>query len=138
MQAHLRDVTNQAPPLVGHNVVTSDLALAEAVVRHASPDVLDDLTALGAEAGTADAREHGMLANRHHPELVPYDRYGNRVDEVAFHPSWHWLMERAVGHGLAAAPWERRTPATRTRTCAALPASSPGPRPSRATAARSR
>jgi putative acyl-CoA dehydrogenase len=108
MQAHLRDVTNQAPPLVGHNVVTSDLALAEAVVRHASAEVLDDLTALGAEAGTADAREHGMLANIHHPELVPYDRYGHRVDEVAFHPSWHWLMERAVGHGLAAAPWERQ------------------------------
>ena len=49
-----------------------------------------------------------MLANRHHPELVPYDRWGNRVDEVEFHPSWHWLMERAVGHGLQAAPWEQQ------------------------------
>ena len=47
-----------------------------------------------------------MLANRHHPQLMPYDRWGNRVDEVEFHPSWHWLMERAVGQGLAAAPWE--------------------------------
>ena len=47
-----------------------------------------------------------MLANEHHPELTAYDRYGNRIDEVEFHPSWHWLMERAVGHGLAAAPWE--------------------------------
>ena len=35
-----------------------------------------------------------MLANRHQPELAPYDRYGNRIDEVRFHPSWHWLMER--------------------------------------------
>jgi putative acyl-CoA dehydrogenase len=59
-----------------------------------------------AEAGSADAREHGMLANEFHPELVTFDRYGNRVDEVRFHPSWHWLMERAVGHGLQAAPWE--------------------------------
>ena len=25
-----------------------------------------------------------------------------------FHPSWHWLMERAVGHGLQAAPWEQQ------------------------------
>lgn len=108
MQAHLRDATNQAPPLVGHNVVTSDHALSEAVRRHASVDVLVGLEALGAEAGTADAREHGMLANTHHPELVPYDRYGTRIDEVAFHPSWHWLMERAVGHGLAATPWEQQ------------------------------
>jgi putative acyl-CoA dehydrogenase len=118
MQPHLRDATNQAPPLVGHNVVTSDLALTDAVLRHASADVLDSLTSLGAEAGTADAREHGMLANRHHPELVPYDRYGNRVDEVAFHPSWHWLMERAVGHGLAAAPWESEDPHAHVRRAA--------------------
>ncbi len=118
MQAHLRDATNQAPPLVGHNVVTSDLALSEAVLRHASADVLDDLVPLGAEAGTADAREHGMLANRHHPELVPYDRYGTRIDEVAFHPSWHWLMERAVGHGLAAAPWTSDEPHAHVRRAA--------------------
>ena len=25
-----------------------------------------------------------------------------------FHPSWHWLMERAVGYGLQAAPWEQQ------------------------------
>ncbi|WP_017935220.1 acyl-CoA dehydrogenase family protein [Nocardioides sp. Iso805N] len=104
----IRTVTNQAPLLVGHNVVTSDAALREAVLRHGDAAVLDSLVGLGAEAGTADAREHGTLANQHSPELVNYDRYGNRVDEVTFHPSWHWLMERAVGHGLAAAPWERQ------------------------------
>ena len=99
-----RTATNQAPALVGHNVVTSDVALTEALTRHGSADLVADLTALGAEAGSAEAREHGMLANRHHPELTPYDRWGNRVDEVTFHPSWHWLMERAVLHGLQAAP----------------------------------
>jgi putative acyl-CoA dehydrogenase len=106
MRSDIRVATNQAPPLVGHNVVTTDRALVEAVARHASPEVVDDLVTLGAEAGTAGARQHGMLANEHHPRLTPYDRYGNRIDEVEFHPSWHWLMERAVGHGLAAAPWE--------------------------------
>ncbi len=112
MPAHspgdIRVATNQAPPLVGHNVVTSDLALVEAITRYASTDVVDELTALGVEAGTAEAREHGILANENHPHLTSYDRYGNRIDEVAFHPSWHWLMERAVGHGLAAAPWEQQ------------------------------
>jgi putative acyl-CoA dehydrogenase len=107
-RADLRVVTNQAPPLVGHNVVAADAALVEAVLRHGSPEVLDSLTGLGAEAGSAEAREHGMLANEHHPELAPYDRYGTRVDEVRFHPSWHWLMERAIGHGLAATPWEEQ------------------------------
>ncbi|HEU4338333.1 MAG TPA: acyl-CoA dehydrogenase family protein, partial [Nocardioides sp.] len=106
--ADARTATNQAPALVGHNVVTSDLALTEALVRHGSAALVDDLTALGAEAGSEEAREHGVLANRHHPELRTYDRWGNRVDEVDFHPSWHWLMERAVRHGLQAAPWEQQ------------------------------
>jgi putative acyl-CoA dehydrogenase len=104
----IRLVTNQPPPLVGHNVVTADVALVEAVTRHGSAEVVEDLVGLGAEAGTAEAREHGILANENHPQLTPYDRYGNRIDEVRFHPSWHWLMERAVGHGLAAAPWEQQ------------------------------
>lgn len=106
MGSDIRVATNQAPLLVGHNIVTGDRALVEAVTRHASESVVDDLAGIGAEAGSAEAREHGMLANEHHPRLVSYDRYGNRVDEVEFHPSWHWLMQRAVGHGLAAAPWE--------------------------------
>jgi len=80
----------------------------EAVTRHAGASVVDDLVELGGQAGTAEAREHGRLANRHEPELATYDRYGNRIDEVVFHPSWHWLMERAVGHGLQAAPWEQQ------------------------------
>ncbi|PVG82079.1 DNA alkylation response protein [Nocardioides gansuensis] len=107
MDSDIRASANQAPPLVGHNVVTSDRALVDAVTRHGGAEVVESLVGLGAAAGTAEAREHGMLANRHHPELTPYDRWGNRVDEVSFHPSWHWLMERAIGHGLAATPWTR-------------------------------
>ena len=109
---------NQAPPLVGHNVVLSDRALVEAVERHGSPDVVEDLLELGATAGSAEAREHGLLANRFEPELTPFDRYGNRVDEVRFHPSWHWLMERAVGHGLQAAPWVSDSPHAHVRRAA--------------------
>jgi len=109
-----RAATNQPPPLAGHNVVTSDHALVEAVTRHSGPGVVDDLVELGRQAGTAEAREHGRLANRHEPELTTYDRFGNRIDEVVFHPSWHWLMERAVGHGLQAAPWEQQAEGSNT------------------------
>lgn len=108
MGSDIRVATNQAPPLVGHNVVTADAALVEAVTRHASAEVVDDLASVGALAGSAEAREHGMLANENHPHLTPYDRYGNRIDEVEFHPSWHWLMGNSVAQGLAAAPWEQQ------------------------------
>jgi putative acyl-CoA dehydrogenase len=71
MRSDIRVATNQAPLLVGHNIVTADRALVEAVTRHASEAVVEDLVGIGAEAGTAEAREHGMLANEHHPRLVP-------------------------------------------------------------------
>ncbi len=109
MDVSLRATSNQAPPLEGHNLVTGDAALSEAVLRHGDASVLADLEALGAEAGTAEAREHGLLANEFHPELTPYSRHGERIDEVRFHPSWHWLMDRAVTHGLQAAPWEQQS-----------------------------
>ncbi len=118
MTSDNRVARNQAPLLAGHNTVTSDAALVEAVTRHASADVVADLTPLGEEAGSAEAREHGMLANEFHPELMTFDRYGNRIDEVRFHPSWHWLMERAVGHGLQAAPWESDDPHAHVRRAA--------------------
>ena len=113
-----RVATNQAPPLVDHNTVLSDRALVEAVERHASSEVVDDLAPLGAVASGAEAREHGMLANQNEPALTPFDRYGNRIDEVRFHPSWHWLMERGVGYGLQAAPWVSEAPHSHVRRAA--------------------
>ena len=81
-----RDATNQAPPLVGHNVVTSDLRAHRGGAATRLRRVLDDLTALGAEAGTANAASTGCWPTPT-TRVVPYDRYGNRVDEVSFHPS---------------------------------------------------
>ena len=39
------------------------------------------------------------------PRLTAHDRFGHRVDEVAFHPAWHELMGYSVGWGLHADPW---------------------------------
>jgi len=60
---------------------------------------------LALEGGSGVAREHGRLADLHPPVLHAHDRYGGRIDEVEFHPSWHGLLRRAVAHGLHAAPW---------------------------------
>ncbi|MEZ5095058.1 MAG: acyl-CoA dehydrogenase family protein [Nocardioides sp.] len=118
MGTEIREAVNQPPPLIGHDVVASDAALTEAVLRHASEESLASLKELGAEAGSAEAREHGLLANQHPPQLRSYDRFGHRVDEVTFHPSWHWLMERAVGYGLQAAPWASADPHAHVRRAA--------------------
>ncbi|WP_091329451.1 acyl-CoA dehydrogenase family protein [Geodermatophilus ruber] len=109
------EVTNQAPPLAGHDPIAGDAALAEACVRHADAATLDSLKALGALAGSEQAQEWGRLANENPPRLRTHDRYGHRVDEVEFHPVWHDLMRTAFEHGLAGAPWTSPEPHAHVR-----------------------
>jgi putative acyl-CoA dehydrogenase len=63
------------------------------------------LAAFGAEAGRADARAAGRLANLFPPELVAFDRGGRRIDEVAFHPAYHHLMQLGVAAGYPSVAW---------------------------------
>ncbi|MFE1382126.1 acyl-CoA dehydrogenase family protein [Streptomyces sp. NPDC058740] len=104
-------VTNQAPPLLGYDMFATDRALAEAVERHLPPETYaaahEELTAFGVSAGSAQALEWGTLANACPPRLRTHDRYGNRIDEVEFHPSWHRLLGRGVAMGLTDA-WGRQ------------------------------
>jgi putative acyl-CoA dehydrogenase len=51
MRTELRRATNQAPPLTGHDVITTDVALSEAVRRQAGDEVLGSLADLGRLAG---------------------------------------------------------------------------------------
>jgi putative acyl-CoA dehydrogenase len=99
------DVANQPPPLAGYDVAAADVALLDGLRREGAGWDEDGLRALGALAGSEEAIAWGFEANRYAPELRTHDRYGNRIDEVAFHPSWHRLMEVAVSHGLHGAPW---------------------------------
>jgi putative acyl-CoA dehydrogenase len=110
MAARTHEVTNQAPPLVGYDVFAADRALAEAVDLHLPPRLRDEacgeLSALGRAAGSAQLLEWGALANENPPRLRTHDRYGRRIDEVEFHPSWHRLLGKGVSAGLTAA-WAR-------------------------------
>ncbi|MEN9867043.1 MAG: hypothetical protein RL748_2633, partial [Pseudomonadota bacterium] len=45
------------------------------------------------------------LANHYSPRLHNYDRQGQRIDEVEFHPAWHGLMQLMISHGVHASPW---------------------------------
>ena len=121
MAGSTHTVTNQVPPLVGYDVFSADRALAAAVERHLEPDlreeVLGELAALGRTSGSAQVQEWGTLANENPPRLLTHDRYGNRVDEVEFHPSWHRLLGKGVSAGLTAA-WDR--PAGHLRRAAAF------------------
>jgi putative acyl-CoA dehydrogenase len=103
-------VTNQVPLLVGYDVFSADRALTEAVDRHTAPDVLaevrGELGTLGLSAGSAQALQWGTEANENPPKLRTHDRYGNRIDEVDYHPAYHRLLGHAVSAGLTDA-WGR-------------------------------
>jgi putative acyl-CoA dehydrogenase len=53
---------------------------------------------------------HARLANVHTPQLRSHDRFGRRVDQVEFHPSYHVLMKEAVAAGLHGTPWASPPP----------------------------
>ncbi|MEV6413666.1 acyl-CoA dehydrogenase family protein [Kribbella sp. NPDC051718] len=103
-------VTNQAPPLQGVNFFTRDTALGDSLRPYADLNADPGLTEIGELAGSEEALSHALPANQNSPVLRTHDRYGHRIDEVEFHPSWHWLMSKAVGFGLQAAPWTSDRP----------------------------
>lgn len=104
------EVLNQAPPLEGYNLYTSDPILDEAVGREGGKESRDRLVDFGEITGSPEYYRWGFEANRNDPELVTHDRYGRRVDQVEFHPAWHSLMETAVGNGNHSLPWEDTPP----------------------------
>ncbi|MFI6855112.1 acyl-CoA dehydrogenase family protein [Streptomyces sp. NPDC050416] len=121
MAGSTHSVNNQVPPLVGYDVFSADRALTAAVERHLDPglrdEVLGELSALGRTSGSAQVQEWGAQANENPPRLRTHDRYGHRIDEVDFHPSWHRLLGKGVSAGLTAA-WDR--PAGHLRRAAAF------------------
>ena len=103
------DVTNQPPPLTPYDA-SEDTALLEGLRREGAGWAEEGLRRLGSAAGSEEAQEWARLANVHEPVLRTHDRYGNRIDEVDFHPSWHHLMRTAVAEGLAGSPWADERP----------------------------
>ncbi len=99
------EVFNQAPPLVGYNLYITDRHLTEAVQREGAAWADGQLRELGAFLGTEDAQRWGFEANENEPVLHTHDRFGNRRDEVVFHPSWHHLMRTSIEHRIHSLPW---------------------------------
>ncbi|MCW2694442.1 MAG: putative acyl-CoA dehydrogenase AidB [Mycobacterium sp.] len=103
------DVFNQVPPLVGHDAAEYP-ALLEALVREGAGWAEEELHDLGRLVGEEPTQELGRLAEAHPPELLTHDRYGHRIDEVRYDPSYHQLMDISVRSGLAGFPWADERP----------------------------
>ena len=98
---------NQVPPLTGYNLFLTDRVLVQAVEREGAGWAREQISELGWLLGTEEAQRWGFDANENKPVLHTHDRYGNRRDEVVFHPAWHNLMRTSVANRLHCLPWEK-------------------------------
>jgi len=99
-------VFNQSAPLTGVNWHDDDIMLNQALSRAGAGIHAASLSALGAAAGSQTVQEQGRLANENPPKFKPFDRFGQRVDEVEFHPAYHELMALGLKSGVSAAAWK--------------------------------
>ncbi len=104
------EVRNQAKELAGTNAFTSDAALQEAVQTYGADWATDQMTSCGALTGAAHVQHLARQADRNKPELRTHDRFGNRIDEVAFHPAWHELMQDLRGSAYHSLAWTTKKP----------------------------
>ena len=100
---------NQPPPLAGYNLYEQDAALAAGVRREGAATWEGELAAFGATLGD-EPLEWGRLANEHPPTLRRFDRYGERVDEIEFHPAWDSLLGLALDARVQSLPWVDERP----------------------------
>ncbi|MFN3495561.1 MAG: isovaleryl-CoA dehydrogenase [Hydrogenophaga sp.] len=99
------EVLNQPDPLVDTNLFAGNQALQAALKFNAPALDVAPLHALGGLVGSADMQTHARLANVFPPQLKTHSRFGHRIDQVEFHPSYHALMKAAVEGGLHGTAW---------------------------------
>ncbi|HVV94463.1 MAG TPA: acyl-CoA dehydrogenase family protein [Hyphomicrobiales bacterium] len=99
------EVANQPPPLVDYDLYATDPGLVAALHREGAGWAEGKAQALGEAAGSAAVLAEGEAANRHPPELHAFDRYGARIDEVEFYPSYHALMRLGLEAEIHSIAW---------------------------------
>ena len=107
--AATHEVTNQPPSLWPLNLFTTNRPLVEALEREGGGWARERVAEVGRAWGS-DGIDWGFQVEEHKPALQTHDRFGNRIDEVEFHPSWHRLMELSREHELHSLPWTETAP----------------------------
>ncbi len=100
---------NQPPPLAGYDLFSENRPLVEALLREGDGAATERCAAFGLRCGE-EPLELGRLANEHPPTLHTHDRFGERIDEVEFHPAWHALLALGLEHGVHSLPWREPGP----------------------------
>ena len=117
----MSNLTEHMPDTRDINFFTADPDLSFLLQRHLSAEdyarALPILTDMGAVA-SQKMDKLAEIANRQGPVLLQYDKHGQRVDEVIFHPAYHELEKiayedfaiAACSHRAGASGWPGKVP----------------------------
>ena len=87
-----RNKDNLVDELVDYDPLGSDPALQAALARAQAHRWLPGLQQHARTVSSAAFAQLADQANRHPPQLQPWDARGRRIDQVEFHPAWHQVL----------------------------------------------
>lgn len=103
MQTHL--VMNQSSELFAYDLYKSDSILFDLIARYEASWANELLSRFGRYAGAQETQIAARQAENFPPILQNFDRFGNRIDRVDFHPAYHGLMSKAIEFEIHSMPW---------------------------------
>ncbi len=106
-QPETHQVLNQPSSLFPFNTFTSDQTLQYWTQVYRNSDNDSALLSTYGKLCGGKLVEPGFAANQSKPVFHSHDRFGNRIDEVRYHPAYHQLMSTAIHHNLHALPWQQ-------------------------------
>ncbi len=101
---------NQPPHLFNYNVYHSDRFLQQCAQRFGNQRDEAERVRFGALLGSEQHLARCESANHYPPELFTHDRYGERINHIAYHESYHELMHIATEQKLHNGVWRSTAP----------------------------
>ncbi len=103
-------VENQPPVRTDLDEYEANATLVGAVNAFGAGWAHDDLHEAGQLVGSPSFQRDATLANTHVPVAQPHDRWGFRLDEVEYDPSYHRILAAAVARGAHTSAWSDPKP----------------------------
>jgi len=103
-------VENQAPWRVDVDEYALNTPLVDAVSAFGAGWADPGLRDAGRLVGSGEFQRDAERANVHTPVLHAHDRWGFRLDEVEYDPSYHRVIAAAVAHGAHTSAWAEPRP----------------------------
>ncbi|SFS05654.1 putative acyl-CoA dehydrogenase [Microbacterium sp. cf046] len=98
-------VENQPPVRTEIDEYALNLPLVDAVATFGAEWAHDELHEAGRLVGTSSFQRDATLANVHAPIALAHDRWGFRLDEVEYDPSYHRILGDAIARGAHTSAW---------------------------------